>query len=359
MGKRQNIRIKDIAKMAGVSVGTVDRVIHERGNVSEEAEQKVKAVLKKTNYSPNPIAQSLGKKKEYQISVLLPHPEQDEYWNLSKEGVLEAKREWESYHMHITLDTFNLDKPESFSKVSAEVMESKPDAILTAPIFYKESLSFYQTLKQAAIPYILVNTEIDSQLNKLDPLCIIGQDHHQSGRVAAELTHIAQHEPGQLAVMHIHENIERSIHLKEKEQGFRSYFNELGNTEFEVLTYSFLDGSESFESQISQCIAANDFKGIFVPTSSGTYLTAKALEKHQKQQQTQLIGYDLLEQNIHYLKKGTINFLINQDPYHQALQGIRYLVNHLLLHLKVPSSDLLPLEIITRQNHTSFLNGQH
>ena len=36
-----NIRIVDIAKMAGVSVGTVDRVIHNRGRVSEENRKKV------------------------------------------------------------------------------------------------------------------------------------------------------------------------------------------------------------------------------------------------------------------------------------------------------------------------------
>lgn len=35
-----NIRIVDIAKMAGVSVGTVDRVIHNRGRVSEENRKK-------------------------------------------------------------------------------------------------------------------------------------------------------------------------------------------------------------------------------------------------------------------------------------------------------------------------------
>jgi LacI family transcriptional regulator len=41
----KNIRIKDIAKLAGVSVGTVDRVIHNRGRVSQEALKKVTSVM--------------------------------------------------------------------------------------------------------------------------------------------------------------------------------------------------------------------------------------------------------------------------------------------------------------------------
>lgn len=358
MGKNQNIRIKDIAKMAGVSAGTVDRVLHDRGNVSPEAEKKVKAILKKTNYSPNPIAQSLGAKKEYRIAVMLPNPKQDEYWELSNIGVQQAQEEWESYNINMTIHTFDLDQPSSFLETSRKLLNIQPHAVLTAPIFFDESLAFFKGLTEAGIPFILINTENNPQIKKYNPLCIIGQNHHQSGRVAAELMHISLHEPGRLAVMHIHENIERSIHLKEKEEGFRNYFSELDNSDYKISTYSFLDENQSFESQISQCIAETDLKGIFVPTSSGAYLTARALEYHQKKQ-TQLIGYDLLEQNIQFLKKGTINFLINQDPYHQALQALRHLVNHLLLKVEVPADELLPLEIICRENYTSFLNKQN
>ena len=52
---KENIRIKDIAKMAGVSAGTIDRVLHNRGRVSEENLKKVNAVLKMVNYQPNLI----------------------------------------------------------------------------------------------------------------------------------------------------------------------------------------------------------------------------------------------------------------------------------------------------------------
>ena len=41
----EKIRIKDIAERAGVSVGTVDRVLHERPNVSPKALAKVKKAL--------------------------------------------------------------------------------------------------------------------------------------------------------------------------------------------------------------------------------------------------------------------------------------------------------------------------
>ena len=66
-----NIRIVDIAKMAGVSVGTVDRVIHNRGRVSEENRKKVQAILEMVNYQPNLMARSLASKTLLQSPRLL------------------------------------------------------------------------------------------------------------------------------------------------------------------------------------------------------------------------------------------------------------------------------------------------
>ena len=46
----KNVTIKDIARLAGVSVGTVDRVLHNRGRVSPKTLEKIMAVLKKNGY---------------------------------------------------------------------------------------------------------------------------------------------------------------------------------------------------------------------------------------------------------------------------------------------------------------------
>ena len=54
------VRIVDIARMAGVSVATVDRVIHNRGKVSEENLARINEVLRRVDYRPNLIARSLA-----------------------------------------------------------------------------------------------------------------------------------------------------------------------------------------------------------------------------------------------------------------------------------------------------------
>ena len=74
------VRIKDIAVLAGVSEGTVDRVLHNRGEVSKKSKEAVEKVLKEINYSPNLLARSLASKKHYRFACFIPAYQPGEYW---------------------------------------------------------------------------------------------------------------------------------------------------------------------------------------------------------------------------------------------------------------------------------------
>ena len=63
------IRIKDIANLAGVSEGTVDRVLHHRGDVSAKSLEAVTKVLDEINYKPNLLARSLASKKTISLCL--------------------------------------------------------------------------------------------------------------------------------------------------------------------------------------------------------------------------------------------------------------------------------------------------
>lgn len=66
------VTIKQVAEEAGVSKSTVSRYISEKGYVSDEAREKIKASIQKLHYSPNMIAQSLKTKKNQLVGLLLP-----------------------------------------------------------------------------------------------------------------------------------------------------------------------------------------------------------------------------------------------------------------------------------------------
>ena len=86
----QRVRIKDIAEKAGVSVGTVDRILHQRPNVSKSAREKVERVLKEINYRPNMYASALAYNKSYTFHLIIPWHEQEAYWEEIEEGAMKA-----------------------------------------------------------------------------------------------------------------------------------------------------------------------------------------------------------------------------------------------------------------------------
>jgi LacI family transcriptional regulator len=350
----KNIRIKDIAQLAGVSVGTVDRVLHNRGRVSDDALKKVLAVLDQIDYKPNLIARTLGANKTYKIAALIPDPDQDPYWASSKSGINQAETEWLRYGVTVQPFFFDLYDKNAFTEVASCVTASEPDGILVAPIFYHETLPFFQQFKAKQIPFVLFNTNI----HEIQPLCFIGQDLYQSGRLGAELMHLSQNgKSGFLAVLHVNEDLGNSVHLAEKEKGFREYFEDKDSKSFEIKTLNLTSpDNPSFEKQLLQLINDTEIRGLFVSTSKATALIASFLEKHNRKD-LKLIGYDMLEENIEYMKKGIIDFLINQNPKRQAFLGINHLVGQLILHKNPPANELLPLEIISRENLASYLSS--
>lgn len=64
--------IKDVAKLAGVSVATVSRVINDEENVKAETKQKVKEAIKTLHYSPNLLGRNLRRSQTMSVLVLLP-----------------------------------------------------------------------------------------------------------------------------------------------------------------------------------------------------------------------------------------------------------------------------------------------
>ena len=65
--------LKDVAKASGLTVGTVSRVLNNRGYISDKTREKVYQVMKELNYQPNEMARSLSKQKSNTIGIILPN----------------------------------------------------------------------------------------------------------------------------------------------------------------------------------------------------------------------------------------------------------------------------------------------
>ena len=109
----QRIRIKDIAERAGVSVGTVDRVLHGRPNVSKPAREKVEQALREMDYKPNAYASALAYNRQYMFRILLPKHESEAYWDEIEEGARKAMEALRDFHIEVEIAYYERFNEES------------------------------------------------------------------------------------------------------------------------------------------------------------------------------------------------------------------------------------------------------
>ncbi len=345
MNKKKHT-IKDVARLAGVSKGTVDRVLHKRGRVSKEALAKVENVLKEIEYLPNPIARNLKKNKIYRICVLIPDSLIDPYWIPAHQGIKDASKEFRPFGVIVDKYLYHPHEKSAFIERSHEAMLSEPDVLLMAPLFQKESLRVLKKCHEENIRVALFNNYIDT----VNPEIFVGQDLHQSGKVAGGLIDKMVGINAQIAIIHI--NME--AHMQLKENGFRAYFDKKnGNQKFlEVQNFKTGDISQ-FNKDVSSFLDRHPkISAIFI-TNSKAHLMVKALKQYNYK--GFVVGYDLLKENIDFLKKGKIDFLIHQKPKSQAYLGTAYFAEYFLFGKKVPQQKLLPIDIITSENVDYYL----
>ena len=154
---KRRVRIKDIASIAGVSPGTVDRVLHNRGNVSEKAREAVEKALEEVDYKPNIHLSALSLKKTYDIIVTTPLTSSGEYWDSVHSGIRLAIEQYESINIRTIFLTYDQYNVYSCQDVFKQVLKESPDAVIIGPTFNEETQSLAKDLTERDIPYVFVD----------------------------------------------------------------------------------------------------------------------------------------------------------------------------------------------------------
>lgn len=351
MGIRQ-ARIKDIAQRAGVSTGTVDRVLHNRGEVSRSTREKVLEIIQELNYQPNLLASTLASKKKLRIGVIIPEGDPDNpYWQYPIKGIRRAAEELTPYGVSLDIETYLTENTEEFRVKSRTLLAREPDGLLMAPVFLRESQKFFTSCLSAKLPVVCIDTPLDLP----GALQFIGQNACQSGHVAGRLLGFGQPLKADFLVFNLYGEKDQLHHFKARARGFSDYIKKK-IPQAQVHTH---DIANNHKRQIKEVILRMaDQSGLpsgILVTGSKTYVAASVLVQ-MGLENVRLAGYDLVEQNIQYLEDEVIDFLISQQPEEQGYLGIQALYSHLALNQMPAPLKLTPIDIITRENLAYYLN---
>ena len=339
----KNYTLKDIAKLAKVSRGTVDRVIHKRGRVSDHAREKVEQVLNAIDYQPNLIAKSLKKHKNHLIGAIIPKDDEGEYWQQCAQGVQRAEIELRQFGISLMYFRYTSTQTD-FEQQLSKAISKDLDALLMVPIYPGPLEHLFLELQQSEIPVAFLNLAMPG----FGKAIFLGQANKKSGRLAGQLMDnlINDQGKGKMMIMHLGIKSGHSQHLLEKENGFKEYFAEkYAQTSIEVISSINISDIYDLEALLS------DLTGIFVTTSKIHELNAH-LKNHPH---IKTIGYDLIPANIESLKNGTVDILLNQNPELQGYNGITSLSDFLLYTKDLPDRKLFPVDIVVKENADDFI----
>lgn len=345
-----NAGVKEIARRAKVSIATVDRVIHNRSGVSPKTKIKIEKIIQELNYQPNILARRLASRKILNFAILIPAVSAEtDFWEAPLAGIQQAEEEIKPFGIKVDRYFFDMNSKASFVKQAKVILKNKVDGILMAPSFIEESINFTKQLKEKNIPYVFINSDIPNQ----ESLCYIGPDLFHSGYLSAHLMKYCIQPKDKILIVNVSHEIENQHHLLRKEEGFRSYFS---NNEKRILKIDIRQTNDrSVEKKVAEALEEHgNVKAIFV-TNSRVSNVAHYLESTGRED-ILLVGYDFLKENIAYLKKGVIDFLICQKPQEQGYRGIMALYQHTVHAAPVEKVSFMPIDIITKENYLFYKN---
>jgi LacI family transcriptional regulator len=276
------------------------------------------------------------------------------FWMLPKTGISRAVEDLGHFNMSVECHYFNQDRPADFDRITSAMPLERYHGILFAPVFQEESIEFISKCRQRHLPVVLFNSMLENTVIS----SYVGQDAFQSGYVAAKLINYGM-EPGRdVAIINISSRSDHYAHIISREKGFRTYFEDHTGRLDHLVTINMngRNDKQLFRS-LHEVFEKYRITGLFV-TNSRVYKVADFLAGHGLMN-IRLVGYDLLPQSIDYLQREYIDFLISQKPEEQAYLGLNSLFYLVAFNRKPVERQLLPIDIITRENLKYYSTQSH
>ena len=352
MNSAKKVTINDVARLAGVSKGTVDRVLHDRGEVSAKSREKILKVIEELGYRPNFYASILASKKDFHISCIIPEFNEGEFWELTEHGILQGEEYAGRFGISIDARLYDQYDLDSFQNACEEVLASNPSGVVMAPMFRNETLKFAKELSDRHIPYVY----IDSKLEEDGYLAYYGMPMYQSGYLCADIL-TDERDVKKVYVIRISRD-KRGLSdpTITRRTGLMDYISE-HYPECRVENV-FLDPKDRNERYrvLDKLFSEDPDPGKFiVMCNSRVHFIADYL-RDRNIRSCRVVGFDVLERNLAALRDGYVQALIAQHSDRQAAAAITAITDYLIMHAVPAKKDnYTQMDILNRYNCDYYL----
>src|SRR4029453_10991593 len=297
--------IRDIAESLGVSIGTVDRALHNRAGINQKTRTRILEQAKAMGYRPNLAARFLSSRKQLKVGVNLP-AEIASFFVLVRDGVLEAVGAVETSDVKLVHRSYpGLGNGEK--EALAEALESDLDGLIMVP---GQPVCLVPLLRKAAerhLPVVCVNTDAP-QVEHLATVCV---DSLTTGALVGELMGRFLATKGQVMVV---TGQLSTIDHAQKVAGFRQaladMWPELG---IATVVGAHDPEPEAYEKCRKLLASTSDIAGIYV-TTANSIPVMRAVEEAGLGCRVTVITSDLFPALARHIESGRVAATLYQRP---------------------------------------------
>jgi LacI family transcriptional regulator len=334
---------KDLAKAAGVSLATVDRVLNGRGGVRQVTVERVTAAIRALNYVRDISAANLARSTEYKLVFLLPDHD-DEFTKMIHIAIDEANVSMEHERTTVSITRVPANDPHLIAQEIDGLSKGNVDGVA---IMAPETAQVRDAILRLDTRGIAVVAFVSNQPNAQSAF-FVGINNEAAGRTA-----------GQLLARFIGELQGTVLVVTESMQSRDSLERRLG---FDTIMAKYAPRLRVHPSMETYADADRTAKIVATalhnnPEIVGIYLmnhdiseTMQAIEAQGVPQKTVIIGHELTEHTRTRLVDGTMDAVITQDVGHLVRSSIRVLKARITRIGTVDSQERIRIEIILREN---------
>jgi LacI family transcriptional regulator len=334
--------LSDVAREAGVSLATVDRVINRRPGVSSRSVHAVEQSLEKLGYRPDPIAAKLARRSVQRFCFVLPSGN-NTFMRLLADQV-EAARSWLGSQRAVAdvvwADVFD---PAALAQ-TLDGIDDSYEGVAVVALDHPMVRQAIDDLDARGIEVVTLVSDVPGARRAH----FVGIDNSAAGRTAATLLgRFAGERKGSIAVL------AGSLSLRDHAERIYGFQQVLAADFPKLVVLPVREGrdeSERCRAVVDGMLGDHpDLLGIY-NAGAGNRGIAEALKKAGRARDVIFVGHELTPHSRRFLMRGTMDAVINQDPGHEARSAARVLMALGMKQAIVPDQERIRIDIFVRDN---------
>lgn len=337
--------IREIAEALGISIGTVDRALHNRKGVSPKTRDKVLKMAQKLNYTPNIAARSLKLNRQLKLGVYLPK-QIASYFDTLRDGIKSAANSETAINIELHFHSYP-----RLGKGDIEIMQLTDwlhfDGLIISPGLPSQMAEISNIAAQHGKPIVCVSTDAP----RMHRLASITADSFVSGGIAAELLGSWIADRGEVAVF------TGDLQVQDHADKLRGFAAMLATNAPHLSLLPAIESHESFDHayKATKTILAKHphIRGLYVNTAN-CLPVLRAVDESGRFGQIRAVTTDLFPEMLPYLESGQVNASLYQRPFTQGKLAVEMLTAFLARGIHPQMNTRLAPHIVLRSNLPLF-----